>query len=61
MAGVRAGDVIVGINDVSVTSLQELESTLSQLQPGKEVTIKYTRGSSAVRQGTGTLDSLSSG
>jgi putative serine protease PepD len=61
MAGVQAGDVIVGINDQRVTSLQQLESTLSLLKPGTKVTIKYTRGAGAVRQGTGTLDSLSSG
>ena len=61
MAGVQPGDVIVGINDQSITSLQELESTLSQLKPGTKVTIKYTRGTSAVRQGTGTLGSLGSG
>ena len=61
MAGVQAGDVIVGVNDQSITSLQELESTLSQLKPGAKVTIKYTRGTSAVRQGTGTLGSLGSG
>jgi putative serine protease PepD len=60
MAGIQAGDVIVGINDHSVNSVQELESTLSQLKPGTKVTIKYTRGGGAVRQGTGTLDSLSS-
>jgi S1-C subfamily serine protease len=60
-AGVQAGDIIVGINNDSVTSLQDLESTLSVLRPGTTVTIKYTRGSSTVHQGSGTLDSLGSG
>ncbi len=60
-AGVRAGDTIVGINDETVTSLQELESTLSQLKPGTRVTIKYTRGTSAQHQGSAKLDSLGSG
>jgi S1-C subfamily serine protease len=60
-AGVQAGDIIVGINDDSVTSLQDLESTLSVLRPGTTVMIKYTRGSSTVHQGSGTLDSLGSG
>jgi putative serine protease PepD len=59
-AGVQAGDIIVGINDQSVTSLQELEGTLSQLKPGSNVKITYTRGSSAKRSGTAKLDSLGS-
>jgi putative serine protease PepD len=59
-AGVRAGDTIVGINDEKVTSVEELESALSQLQPGTNVTIKYTRGSSKVHQGNAKLDSLGS-
>src|SRR5271165_398045 len=56
-AGVRAGDIIVGINDTSVSSVQVLESTLSTLTPGTKVTIKYTRGSSTVHQGSANLDS----
>jgi len=60
-AGVRAGDTIIGINDESVTSVQVLESTLSQLKPGTKVTITYTRGSSAEQKGSASLDSLSSG
>jgi putative serine protease PepD len=61
MAGVQAGDIIVGINDLKVTSLQVLEDALSQLKPGTTVTIKYTRGNSTVHQGSGKLDSLGSG
>jgi putative serine protease PepD len=59
-AGVRAGDTIVGINDQQVSSVEELESVLSQLKPGTNVTIKYLRGSSKVHQGSAKLDSLSS-
>jgi putative serine protease PepD len=59
-AGVRAGDTIVGINDEKVTSVEELESALSQLKPGTNVTIKYMRGSSKVHQGNAKLDSLGS-
>jgi putative serine protease PepD len=59
-AGVRAGDTIVGINDQKVTSVEELESVLSHLKPGTNVTIKYMRGSSKVHQGSAKLDSLSS-
>jgi putative serine protease PepD len=59
-AGVRSGDTIVAINDEKVTSVEELESALSQLQPGTNVTIKYKRGSSKVHQGSAKLDSLGS-
>jgi putative serine protease PepD len=59
-AGMRAGDTIVGINDQKVTSVEELESVLSQLKPGTDVTIMYMRGSSKVHQGSAKLDSLSS-
>jgi len=59
-AGVRAGDIIVGINDIRVNSVQQLESALAQLQPGTTVKIKYTRGSAAGRTGSAKLDSLGS-
>jgi putative serine protease PepD len=59
-AGVEAGDTIVGIDDQSVRSLQELESALSTLSPGTNVTIKYTKGTSTVHQGSAKLDSLGS-
>jgi putative serine protease PepD len=59
-AGVRAGDTIVGINNQKVSSVEELQSVLSQLKPGTNVTIKYTRGSSKVHQGSAKLDSLGS-
>jgi S1-C subfamily serine protease len=59
-AGLRAGDIIVGINDQRVTSVQELESTLATLQPGKTVRIMYTRGSSKVHEGSAKLGSLAS-
>jgi putative serine protease PepD len=59
-AGVRAGDVIVGVNDQSMSTLEELEGTLAQLPPGTKVTIKYTSGTSAVHEGSAKLDSLGS-
>lgn len=59
-AGVQAGDIIVGINNSSVKSVEQLDGVLSQLQPGTKVTIKYTRSSSTVRQGSANLDSLGS-
>jgi len=60
MAGVRAGDVIVGINGDNVSTLQDLEGTLDQLAPGTNVTIRYTRGTKVVHEGSAKLDSLGS-
>jgi putative serine protease PepD len=59
-AGVKAGDVIVGIDGDSVSSLQDLEGTLGQMPPGTKVTIHYTSGTSTVHEGTAKLDSLGS-
>jgi putative serine protease PepD len=59
-AGLQAGDIIVGINNQSVNSVEELQSVLSQLKPGTTVTIKYMRASATVHQGSAKLDSLSS-
>jgi S1-C subfamily serine protease len=59
-AGVKAGDIIVGINNQKITSLQHLQTALAQYPPGTKVTIHYTRdGSATVHAGTGTLGSLS--
>ena len=60
-AGVRKGDIIVGINDHDVASLQQLESRLSSLMPGTMVTIRYTHGSKPVYKGRGKLGSLAPG
>jgi putative serine protease PepD len=60
-AGVKSGDLIVGINNQSITSLDELQFALARLSPGSKVTIHYTSGSSsAARSGTGTLGNLAS-
>jgi putative serine protease PepD len=60
-AGVKPGDVIVGINTEKITSMQELQTAVAQFPPGTKVTIRYTTaGSAAVRSGTGTLGSLGS-
>ena len=59
-AGVKKGDVIVGINDQGVSTLEQLEGTLSHLTPGTKVTIKYTSGTSTVHEGSAKLDSLGS-
>jgi S1-C subfamily serine protease len=57
-AGVKTGDIIVGLNNQQVTTLDELQFTLARLTPGAKVTIHYTSTSGAARSGTGTLGSL---
>jgi S1-C subfamily serine protease len=42
-AGIRAGDIIVGINDLGTPTLQDLETALTQFKPGEQVTVRYTR------------------
>jgi putative serine protease PepD len=42
-AGVQAGDVIVGIDDQAVTSVQALQELLAQHQPGDHITVKVRR------------------
>jgi putative serine protease PepD len=60
-AGVRPGDVIVGLNGQRIATLDELQFFLARLAPGTKVTIHYTSGdSSPQHSGTGTLGSLSS-
>ena len=60
-AGVQAGDVIVGVNQIRITSLEELQTVLAQYPPGTKVTIHYARdGASQVRSATATLGSLTS-
>jgi putative serine protease PepD len=60
-AGVRKGDIIVGINDQDIANLQQLETKVDDLKPGSTVTIRYTRGSAAVHKGSAKLGSLPSG
>jgi S1-C subfamily serine protease len=56
----KPGDIIVGLNNHKITSLQQLQTALAQYPPGTKVTIHYTRdGSPTVHAGTGTLGSLS--
>jgi putative serine protease PepD len=60
-AGIKPGDVVVGLNGQRVTSLDELQFMLARLSPGSKVTIHYTSGNSSTElAGTGTLGSLSS-
>lgn len=43
-AGVKQGDVIVGVNGTRITSSQDITSVLSSLHPGDTVTLQLVRG-----------------
>ena len=59
-AGIKAGDVIVGVNQARITSLGELQTTLAQYPPGTRVTVHYVRdGATTPSTATVTLGSLS--
>jgi len=60
-AGVQPDDIIVGLNNQKITSLQELQTALARYSPGTKVTIHFVRdGAATTRSGTGTLGSLGS-
>ena len=42
-AGLQAGDVIVGIDEVDVKQFDDLQNAINQHLPGDEVEVKYTR------------------
>jgi S1-C subfamily serine protease len=42
-AGIRAGDVIVGVNDTKTLTLQQLEGALNHFEPGNEATVHFVR------------------
>src|ERR1039457_2065918 len=43
-AGLKQGDVIVGVNGTPITSAQDITSVLSGLRPGDRVTLQVVRG-----------------
>jgi membrane-associated protease RseP (regulator of RpoE activity) len=45
VAGIRSGDVIVGVNGVPVRTVVDLQSAMSSISPGTQVTILTLRGS----------------
>ncbi|HEV7208870.1 MAG TPA: trypsin-like peptidase domain-containing protein [Mycobacteriales bacterium] len=57
-AGLKPGDVIVAVNNTSVTGSAELAKVLAQFQPGDKVTIKVVDGTGASRLVTATLGQL---
>ncbi|HUX04198.1 MAG TPA: trypsin-like peptidase domain-containing protein [Acidimicrobiales bacterium] len=44
-AGLKQGDVIVGINNTTINSAQDITSVLSELHPGDQIKVKIVRGS----------------
>jgi putative serine protease PepD len=43
-AGLKQGDVIVGVNGAPITSAQDVTSVLSGLRPGDQITLQMVRG-----------------
>jgi S1-C subfamily serine protease len=43
-AGVKQGDIIVGVNGTPITSAQDITSVLSSLHPGDTITLQLVRG-----------------
>jgi S1-C subfamily serine protease len=43
-AGVKQGDIIVGVNGTPITSAQDITSVLSSLRPGDTITLQLVRG-----------------
>jgi S1-C subfamily serine protease len=43
-AGVKQGDIIVGVNGTRITSAQDITSVLSNLHPGDTITLQLVRG-----------------
>jgi serine protease Do len=43
-AGVKQGDIIVGVNGTRITSSQDITSLLSSLHPGDTITLQLVRG-----------------
>lgn len=44
MAGIRSGDVIVGVNGVPIRTVVDLQSAMSSISPGAQVRISTLRG-----------------
>jgi len=43
-AGLQLGDIIIGVNDMKVVTIQDLVKSLSPYEPDDVVSINYTRG-----------------
>jgi S1-C subfamily serine protease len=47
-AGIKQGDVIVGINGTTITSAQDVASIISSLHPGDVIKVKIVRGTTRI-------------
>jgi putative serine protease PepD len=47
-AGIKQGDVIVGINGTPITSAQDVSSVISSEHPGDVISVKVVRGSKTI-------------
>ncbi|MER7190962.1 S1C family serine protease [Streptomyces flaveolus] len=43
-AGLRAGDVITGLDDADITTITSLSEALASMRPGERAKVTYTRG-----------------
>ncbi len=43
LAGLKTGDIIIGINGIKVRSIPELQEQIGRLHPGDRVTVQYIR------------------
>jgi len=57
-AGLRPGDVIVGINSESTPTVESLEGKLAEFKPGDKITIQFRSGGSAQQSTETKLGSL---
>jgi membrane-associated protease RseP (regulator of RpoE activity) len=48
-AGLRAGDIIVEVNEAAVTDMRSYSSALRQLSPGDEIRVRFSRDGSEQR------------
>jgi S1-C subfamily serine protease len=48
-AGVRAGDVLTGIDESQIRTLEEFTLVLTKLKPGDQVELKIRRGDSSLK------------
>ena len=47
-AGIKQGDVIVGINGTTIASAQDVASIISSLHPGDVIEVKLVRGTTTI-------------
>jgi S1-C subfamily serine protease len=50
-AGIKQGDIIVGINGTTVTGAPDVSSIVSALRPGDHITVKIVRGKKTIEIG----------